>query len=66
MGLADREVESDAFLMGERLVRMGEWGLPVSVVAGRGFDSKAARQKLADKGIENGIAPKDPGKFAES
>ena len=52
--------------MGESLVRMGEWGLPVSVVAGRGFDSKAARQKLADKGIENGIAPKDPGKFAES
>ena len=65
--LRTEKVESDVFLLGESLVRMGKWGLPVSVVVGdRGFDSKAVRQKLAEKGIENGIAPKDPKLFAES
>ena len=65
--LRTEKVESDVFLMGESLARMGKWGLAVSVMVGdRGFDSKSAQKKLAEKGIENGIAPKDPKAFAES
>ena len=65
--LRAEKVESDVVLMTESLERMGKWSLPVSVVVGdRGFDSKAMGEELVRKGLENGIAPKDPKRFAES
>ena len=65
--LRAEKVESDVYLMKESLERMGKWSLPVSaVVADRGFDSKAMGEELARRGMENGIAPKEPKRFAES
>ena len=65
--LRAEKVESDVYLMRESLERMGKWSLPVSaVVADRGFDSKAMGAELARRGMENGIAPKDPKRLAES
>ena len=65
--LRAEKVESDVYLMTESLERMGKWSLPVSVVVGdRGFDSKAMGEELERKGLENGIAPKDLKRFAES
>jgi hypothetical protein len=63
--LRAEKVESDVYLVGESLRRFAGWELPVKVVVGdRGFDSKQVREKLAERGLENGIAPKDPGAFA--
>ena len=60
------KVESDVFLLRESLERFAAWELPVNAVVGdRGFDSKQTRQELEERRIENGIAPKDPQRFAE-
>jgi hypothetical protein len=65
--LRTEKVESDVLLMGECLARLDQWKLPVkAVVADRGFDSKGGQRKLAERQLENGIAPKDPVRFAES